>query len=222
MPAPLSELFPSSPESDLQQLNASTSGHLDRRWGLGEQPAVLVVDMTRSFISDRASSAFVPTGEACAEAIARLLKHTRTRGFPTFFTRGSPFQHEAEAGAWLRGRGMEVLETVNSPEDHEIVETLSPGSADVVVVKAKPSGFFGTQLQAMLNYHRIDSLIITGVTTSGCVRATVNDAFNLNYRMIIPTECVADRAALSHEVELFDMAVKYADVMTTTDLLGLL
>jgi nicotinamidase-related amidase len=205
-------MFPTIPQADLEQLSTYTSGHLDRRWGLGDRPAVLVIDMTRSFVADEHSPAFVPTGQDAAKAISSLLGTTRAAGIPTIYTRGEPFRHEAEAGAWLRGRGMGVIEKANRPQDHEIVEELTPGEDDVVIVKAKPSGFYGTQLASVLNYARIDSLIITGVTTSGCVRATVNDAFNLNYRMVIPVECVEDRARISHEVELFDMAVKYADV----------
>jgi nicotinamidase-related amidase len=82
--------------------------------------------------------------------------------------------------------------------------------------------FFGTQLHAVLHALRVDSLIVTGMTTSGCVRATVNDAFMLNYRVVVPLECVADRSQLSHEVELFDMGAKYADVVNVGDLVAML
>lgn len=222
MTSSLSEMFPSIPQSDVEQLEFYTSGHLDDRWGLGHRPGVLVIDMTRAFVSDESSPAFVPDGMRCAKAIADLLDTTRSIGIPTIYTRGVPFLHESEAGGWLRGRGMNVIEKANRPQDHEIVPEVAPSAQDVVISKAKPSGFFGTQLASILNYLDLDSLIITGVTTSGCVRATVNDAFNLNYPMVIPAECVADRARMSHEVELFDMAVKYADVVYVEQLIAAL
>lgn len=218
----LGDLFPNIPEEDLRQLEFYTSGHLNERWGLGDRPAVLVIDMTTSFITNALSPAYVPTGRECADAISELLEASRSAGLPTIYTRGAPFLHEAEAGAWLRGRGMSVLEKGNLPGDHLIVPELKPKGDDFVVTKAKPSGFFGTQLASILNYIKADSLILTGVTTSGCVRATVNDGFNLNYPMVIPVECVADRSRISHEVELFDMAVKYADVVRLKELISLL
>lgn len=215
----LRSLFPLIPDTDLAQLEFYTSGHIDETWGLGETPAVLVIDMTTGFVERETASTFVPTARECVAHIRELLRSTRRHGFPTLYTRGNPFLIEAEAGAWLRGRGMDVLTSSNSEEDREIVADLTPLPGDAVVIKAKHSAFFGTQLNAMLNYLRVDSLIVTGTTTSGCIRATVNDAFALNYRVTIPIECVADRSELSHQVELFDMAVKYADVLPLAEVL---
>jgi nicotinamidase-related amidase len=95
---------------------------------------------------------------------------------------------------------------------HEIVEEIAPQQEDVVICKAKPSGFFGTQLLSVLNHHHIDTLVITGMATGGCVRATVVDAFSYNYKILIPTECVADSRPASHEVNLYDMDAMYGDV----------
>lgn len=216
----LPELFPNIPPEDLKTLARYAGGNLDIRWGLGARPAVLVVDMTRAFITDEQSTAFVETGVSCAKSIATLLQATRALGWPTIYTRGEPLRTKAEAGAWLRGRDVDFLASVDEESDHDIVEEVAPEPDDMVISKAKPSAFFGTQLISILTYQRIDSLIVTGVTTSGCVRATVNDAFNFNYRTVLPVECVADRARISHEVELFDMGVKYADVMPLNELLG--
>jgi maleamate amidohydrolase len=216
----LRSLFPVIPDDDLARLEFYTSGQVDSMWGLGEQPAVLVVDMTNGFVERESSSTFVPAGRDCSLRIAELLRVTREIGIPTVYTRGSPFRTEPEAGGWLRGRGMGVLAKSNSEEDRLIIQALAPRPDDIVVVKAKHSAFFGTQLHAMLNYMRIDSLIVTGVTTSGCIRATVNDAFALNYRIVLPVECVADRSRISHQVELFDMAVKYADVLPLAEVVS--
>jgi nicotinamidase-related amidase len=208
------------PDEDLEQLDRYTAGHLDSMWGLGTSPAVLVVDMTTGFVEHEWASTFVPTARDCIPPISELLRVTRELGFPAIYTKGSPFRVEAEAGAWLRGRGLDVVATANSEEEREIIRALTPRPDDIVVIKSKHSAFFGTQLHSMLNYLRVDSLIVTGTTTSGCIRATVNDAFALNYRITIPIECVADRSRISHDVELFDMAVKYADVMPLADLLA--
>ena len=88
-----------------------------------------------------------------------------------------------------------------------------------MIVKGKPSAFFGTQLHSMLTYHNVDTLIITGMVTSGCVRATVDDAFSYDYRVIIPEECVADRAEVPHRVNLFDMEMISADVIELEEVL---
>ena len=214
----LRALFPMIPEADLAQLEFYTSGHLDEMWGLGERPCVLVIDMTVGFVGRAEAPTIVPAGRECARRIGELLLVTRRLGMPTIYTRGKPFTVEAEAGGWLRGRGMKVSEAANSEPDREIVRSLAPQPGDAVIIKAKQSAFFGTQLHSMLNYMGVDSLIVTGVATSGCIRATVNDAFALNYRVTVPMECVADRSLISHDVELFDMAVKYADVLPLADL----
>jgi maleamate amidohydrolase len=99
------------------------------------------------------------------------------------------------------------------PRCHEIVPEVQPLPRDTVIVKPKPSAFFGTQLESMLTYLKVDTLIITGVTTSGCIRATVDHAFAFNYRVIIPLECVADRVRIPHEINLYDMDTTSADVM---------
>jgi maleamate amidohydrolase len=218
----LRSLFPLIPDEDLARLEFYTSGHVDSMWGLGEKPAVLVIDMTTGFVENETASTFVPAGRECASRIAELLALTREIGILTIYTRGSPFRHEAEAGSWLRGRGMPVFESSNREEDRVIVASLAPRRDEIVVIKAKHSAFFGTQLHAMLNYLKIDSLIVTGVTTSGCIRATVNDGFALNYRIVLPIERVADRSQISHQVELFDMAVKYADVLPLAEVLAAL
>jgi maleamate amidohydrolase len=205
------------PPDDVQALSKYWEGHLPPPWGLGARPALLVVDMTRGFVEDEFPMGWFATGGPCKQAIARLLVVTRECSIPTFFTKGFVPTVEAERGAWLRGgktpKGAD-------PREHEIVDVLTPTLGELVVVKAKPSAFFGTQLQSMLNYLNIDSVIVTGMTTSGCVRATVNDAFALNYRVVIPVECVADRSQLSHRVELVDMGVKYADLVHVDDLIA--
>jgi maleamate amidohydrolase len=93
---------------------------------------------------------------------------------------------------------------------------------DIVVYKQKPSGFFGTNLTAYLTLLGCDSVIVTGTTTSGCVRATVLDAFSLNYRIAVAEEGCFDRSQVSHAINLCDMNAKYADVVKTDEILAFL
>ena len=104
---------------------------------------------------------------------------------------------------------------VTNLDGNEIVTPIAPGPKDIVVLKQKPSGFFGTNLASYLTLLGCDSLIVTGTTTSGCVRATVLDAFSLNYRVALAEEGCFDRSQASHAINLCDMNAKYADVVKT-------
>ena len=99
---------------------------------------------------------------------------------------------------------------------------LAPAPQDIVVLKQKPSGFFGTNMSSYLTLLGCDSLLVTGTTTSGCVRATVLDAFSLNYRIALAEEGCFDRSQASHAINLCDMNAKYADVVKTSEILAYL
>ena len=103
---------------------------------------------------------------------------------------------------------------------NEIVTMIAPGPRDIVIKKQKPSGFFGTNLASYLTLLGCDSVIVVGTTTSGCVRATVVDAFSLNYRVILAEEGCFDRSEASHAVSLRDIHAKYADVVSTAGVLS--
>jgi maleamate amidohydrolase len=105
-------------------------------------------------------------------------------------------------------------------DGNQIVSTIAPGPKDIVIRKQKPSGFFGTSLTSFLTLLGCDSVIVVGTTTSGCVRATVVDAFSLNYRVILAEEGCFDRSQASHAVSLCDMHAKYADVVPTAEILS--
>lgn len=215
------DLLPDIPLDDRVALEKMWGGDIRQSPGLGERPALLVVDMTEAFVRDEWPTGWAATGKPCADAIGRLLTAVRAAGWPVAFTRTTPLLLEAEVGAWLRGgAGPSLFPFDGPPQVHEIVPEVAPINGELVFAKPKPSAFFATQLLSMLVHLRVDSLVVTGMTTSGCVRATVNDAFMRNYRVVVPVECVADRAQLSHQVELFDMGAKYADLVRLDDLLG--
>src|ERR1043166_9324664 len=196
-------------------------GHMGRRVGFGVRPAILVVDMTRAFTEDRFPLGCAAAGAPCARAIRTLLDAARPLELPVVYTRYDAFVADAEWGRWLdKGTGAEPDSLMRGSEAHEIADLLKPRVSDLVVTKTKPSAFFRTALASMLIYLDVDTLIVTGMVTSGCVRATVVDAFSHNYRVIVPLECVADRSATSHQVNLFDMDMKYADVVPLAEVLG--
>jgi maleamate amidohydrolase len=209
------------PAEDLAALRKMWGGGVPEPRPLGQRPVLLVVDMTAAFVRDEYPTGWARTGVPCAAAIAGLIEEARAARVPVIYTVTEPLLHRAQVGAWLRNRPEPSMFPFDSPgAHHAVVEELAPRAGDIVLAKPKPSAFFGTQLHAVLNELRADSLLITGMTTSGCVRATVNDAFMLNFHAVVPVECVADRSQLSHEVELFDMGAKYADVVPTADVVS--
>ena len=189
----------------------------------GDHPAVLVVDMTRAFVEDRFPLGFSKTGEPAVRSINRLLESARAKDVPVVYTKGIPRRKPAERGRWTFKETNVQKENLREQEEaHEVVSAIAPMEKDIIITKAKPSAFFGTQLVSILNYFQIDTLIITGMVTSGCVRATVVDAFSYNYSVLIPIECVADRGQVSHEVNLFDMDMRYGNVIPLEEVLNYL
>lgn len=189
----------------------------------GEYPALIVVDMTRAFVDSAYMTGFSKTGYPAAAANKRLLAAAREAGVPIFFTKSraesAPPPTPAEKGMWRR-RGAPSVVASDLPPGDVIVDDLTPIEGEVVINKqGKPSAFFGTVLSSLLTYHRVDTTIVTGMVTSGCVRATVLDAFQLNYSVLVPHECCADRSQISHKVSLFDMHMKYADVVDTDEII---
>jgi nicotinamidase-related amidase len=171
--------------------------------------------MCRYFTEPQYPYSSPETGIAAANAIADLLATARPAGVPVFYTT----QDLTPRTLITAGRFTEKMNPIDGsfardPRCHEIVAEVQPLPADTVIVKPKPSAFFGTQLAGMLTFLGIDTLIVTGVTTSGCIRSTVDHAFALNYRVIVPVECVADRVTLPHEINLYDMDTTSADVVS--------
>jgi nicotinamidase-related amidase len=205
-------------DGDLAMYRKANFGH---PIGWGRKIAIIVVDMTRAFVEDRFLLGSAKMGQVALGEIARLLEAARPIGIPVFFTRMVPFQNRTEAGRWydscpgIFGRP----DHPPSIESAEIPPEIAPSLEETVIVKGKPSAFFGTPLHSMLTFHNVDTLIITGMVTSGCVRATVDDAFSYDYRVIIPEECVADRAEVPHQVNLFDMDMISADVLPLAQVL---
>ncbi|MEP0912918.1 isochorismatase family protein [Leptolyngbya sp. GB1-A1] len=183
----------------------------------GVKPALIIVDMTRAFVDSRYPTGWSKTGYPAVAANRKLLNVARKAAIPIYFTKGYAEPDykpkPAQRGRWKTGK-RPLVDPALPPGD-VIVENLTPLPGEIVIDKqSKPSGFFGTPLASYLVYEGVDTVIVTGMTTSGCVRATVLDAFQYNFNVIIPHECCADRSQISHKVSLFDLHMKYADVVS--------
>jgi len=158
---------------------------------------------------------FAPdTALQAADNIQRLLEAFRESRLPVLYTTGAvASRNPAVRGRWKAQADTEAS-IMQSPDAFAIWPSLEPRPDEAVIVKTYPSAFFGTTLASQLVYYRVDTLVVTGTVTSGCVRGTCLDAFNLNYRVIVPEECVADRGETSHKVALFEIHMKYGDVVS--------
>ena len=196
------------------------------RQGFGQRPAILVVDVNYAFCGDRPEpilESIKRWRNSCGaeawegvKAIKRLLAAARARGLPVIYSTGTRRDDDWDRGSWnwKNSRAAERPRTQASGQDgNTIVPDLAPQPRDIVIEKLKPSVFFGTPLLSFLVLLGADSLIVAGTTTSGCVRATVVDAFSNNYRVALVEEGCFDRSQASHALSLCDMNAKYADVV---------
>jgi nicotinamidase-related amidase len=193
---------------------------LGGRVGMGTHPAVLVVDFQRCFVDPA-----IPGGADFSGAITetrRLLDVSRSAGAPVVFTRVA--YHQAD----LRDAGL-FLEKCPSlrfaragTENVELDQRLGRRRAEKLVTKQFASAFYGTRLRSMLRSRGVDTVIVCGCTTSGCVRATVVDALQGGFRALVPRECVADIDPEPHTAALFDIDAKYGDVVSADEVARLI
>jgi nicotinamidase-related amidase len=189
---------------------------LDRRsQGLGQRPALVLVDVINGF-TDPAC----PLGSDADTVVAAcetLLQAFRGKQLPVFFT--TVVYHDDSQARVFRDRlpALDVLQ----PGSHwvQVDPRVAPREDEIVVEKQWASGFFKTSLDTYLTEAGADSLVVTGLTTSGCVRATAVDGLQNNYPVLIPREGVGDRNELAHEANLFDLNAKYADVTSLENVL---
>jgi maleamate amidohydrolase len=178
--------------------------------GRGKRPALLVVDFVNGFLDPD-----IFGGGNIAEAALRtrpLLESARGKDLPIVFTRIVYAEDGSDAGVWCE-KAPRLKTLTESVAASQVVDFLAPLPGELVVRKTQASAFFGTDLSSYLIYKGVDSVIIAGCTTSGCVRATVVDAISCNFRTIVVEDCVGDRAAGPHEANLFDIGQKYADLI---------
>ncbi|WP_158871402.1 isochorismatase family protein [Antarcticirhabdus aurantiaca] len=181
------------------------------RIGFGRRPALLAVDLIKAF-TDPA----LPLGSDMQEQIHatnRLAEGVRQAGGPVIFSTVSYDDAQLrDAGVWRMKQGGlgTLLAASGGPE---LDERLRYEAGDSILTKKYASCFFGTDLASRLVFSQVDTLILTGCTTSGCVRASVVDALQNGFRPIVVREAVGDRSKIAHDQSLFDMDAKYADVV---------
>lgn len=180
------------------------------RVGFGRRPALLAVDFITGFTDLRSPLA----GQLDAQVAAtnRLLEPARAAGIPVIFSTVAYDTELQEAGIWIRKIPANSW-LVEGSEWVEVDKRLEQRPGETTLVKKYASCFFGTDLAARLISRRVDTLIITGCTTSGCVRATAVDSCSYGFHTIVVEEAVGDRAALPHAASLFDIEAKYGDVV---------
>ena len=208
------------------------------RGGFGKRPAVLIVDVNYAFTGDTNlpilesvktwRNSCGAAGWAAIEPTQRLLAAARANHIPVFFSTGVDTRPDGfDRGGWSHKnrRASEDLPAAATPKSvrgNDIVAEIAPAPHEIVIEKLKPSPFNGTPLAGFLVDLGIDTLLVTGTTTSGCVRAAVIDAFSLNYKISIVEECTFDRFESSHAINLFDMQAKYCDLVGVTEAIGYL
>ena len=189
-----------------------------RRQSFGKGPALLVIDCTLAFIGSRQHrsvkdaveeypTACGPAGWEALEIISSLLTIFRREGWPVVYTKLNLEAQRVSGGATKSGRLLD-------PKGNEIPEEIQPRPDEWVLEKCKASGFFGTPLTTHLVRNHVDSVVVVGVSTSGCVRASAVDAFSNGFKVFLVEEGCFDRSDYAHSANLFDMNSKYADVIT--------
>ncbi|SFR68644.1 Nicotinamidase-related amidase [Halogeometricum rufum] len=180
--------------------------------GLGDRPALLVVDLINAFTDPETDLGSDVTD--VLEQTARLLAAFREHDLPRYFTTVAFEESYGDAGRFIE-KVPALRELKLGTEAVEVDDRVAPEGDERVVLKKYASAFFGTDLQTELTTNGVDTLVITGVTTSGCVRATAVDSLQHGYRTVVPADAVGDRAEGPHRANLFDIDAKYGDVVAT-------
>jgi maleamate amidohydrolase len=184
---------------------------------MGSRPAVLVVDFSCGFTDPECALGSDLSAEV--EATRRLLDAAREKGLPVIFTTIGFEPSLKDGGLWLQ-KVPSLGDLQLGGQWVEIDPRLERRPEETVIVKKGASAFFGTNLAAVLISQGVDSVIMCGATTSGCVRATAIDLLQYGFPTLVPRECVGDRAQAPHDANLFDIQAKYADVVPLEDALA--
>jgi maleamate amidohydrolase len=187
--------------------------------GIGRRPALCIVDFVNGF-TDPAIFGGGNISQAVANTVA-LLAAVRERGLAVAFSRVVYADDGSDDCAFARKVPALVGLTEQAPAS-QIVRELTPLSSETILRKTQPSSFFGTGYADLLRRQGVDTLIVAGCTTSGCVRATVVDAMSHDFRTIVARDCVGDRSLAAHDANLFDMEQKYADLMDSKAIIAAL
>jgi maleamate amidohydrolase len=196
-----------------------------KAFGFGQKAALVNVDMQKAYtLPDEYPTAYETDPNQCAY-VNELAKAARDKGLPVAWTYVAYMISGEDAGPWgLRSNTPDSLQNIKlGSRRAELDERLFiDHQRDIVINKKMASAFCNTDLAYILHYNRVDTVIVTGGSTSGCVRATAVDSLSNGFRTIVPEECVSDRHEGPHFASLYDMALKYADVLPYQDVLAYL
>ncbi|RKQ71954.1 nicotinamidase-related amidase [Litorimonas taeanensis] len=191
-----------------------------KRFGFGERMAIVNVDPQKSYTRpDLFKTGYVTDPEQMSH-INALSKLIRSKGLPVIWTHVAYMENAADCGIWgTRTDTPDSLQNIKfGSERAEFDDRLEiHRDVDAVYTKRMPSAFFETPLNSFLNFHKIDTVVVTGGSTSGCVRATAVDSLSYGYRTIVPIETTADKHESYHFANLTDLLIKYADVVDVKD-----
>jgi maleamate amidohydrolase len=197
---------------------------MGQKIGFGAKPALLIVDMQNDFCDADAPSTLYPSIMSSIEPIKQLAAAARARKVPVIYTQGLVAADGSSAGLWrykMKHHGLGNVQ-IEGSRGAAIISDLTPQAGDRVIRKWRPSAFFRTDLEIFLTVAGIDTLLLTGTSISGCVRATATDAFMRDIRPMIVREGIADRTQAVLEANLFDLQQKYADVVSLDECLAYL
>jgi nicotinamidase-related amidase len=194
------------------ELETYRKGGFAQRIGMGERVALLNIDTTHMFV-DPAYSMCGRDMDSVKSSLIQLTQAFRRLDLPIYYSRRDDRSHPTYRGAWnYKLAEPDAFQYTLDPRADEWPEEYAPRAVDRIVFKNKPSCFFCTPLEAFLRYDKIDTLVICGISTSGCVRAGASDAFSHNFRVILVDEACGDRSPQAHKANMFDLDMKFADV----------
>jgi nicotinamidase-related amidase len=193
-----------------------------KRFGFGARPALINVDLQKAYTNVGEFVTAYETDPKQLDYVNQLAAAMRARNFPVIWTYVAYMESGEDCGVWgTRTNTPDSLQNIkvgsrrSEFDDRLIIDR----QRDIIINKRMASTFFETNLGSIFTYHGVDTCVITGGSTSGCVRATVVDSLQRSFRTIVPIECVADKHESPHFANLYDMMLKYADVLTISETL---
>ncbi|MDW2979911.1 MAG: isochorismatase family protein [Rhodanobacter sp.] len=193
-----------------------------KRFGFGDKPALVNIDLQKAYTAVGEFATAYATDPRQMEYINALAAAFRSRGFPVVWTYVAYMESGEDCGIWgTRSDTPDSLQNIKvGSRRAEFDDRLEIDHVrDIIINKRMASAFFETNLGSIFSFHGIDTVVVTGGSTSGCVRATVVDSLSRSFRTIVPEECVADKHEAPHFSNLYDMAIKYADVVGVQEVL---
>lgn len=196
-----------------------------RRFGFGSKPALVNVDLQNAYTRPSEFATAYETDPRQIEHVNSLARLMRSHGCPVIWTYVAYLESGEDCGVWGTRADMSAsLKSIKADSRHAQLDDRCEidHDRDIVMNKRMASAFFETNLGSLFTFHKVDTVIVTGGSTSGCVRATVVDSLSRSFRTVVPEECVSDKHESPHFANLYDMMAKYADVLPVAEVIDFL